>query len=99
MCISWTNKGLNTINMHGATTKIIDLYLNISVFTIHFQVITNSAKVWRYTMGVNGIVVNEDINGYKIYKDLKLCISVFTLMTVIITQHTKTKCTFPKLMF
>jgi len=21
MCISWTNKGLNTINMHGATTK------------------------------------------------------------------------------
>ena len=22
MCISWTNKGLGTINMHGATTKI-----------------------------------------------------------------------------
>ena len=21
MCISWTNKGLNTINMHGATMK------------------------------------------------------------------------------
>ena len=23
MCISWTNKELNTINMHGATTNII----------------------------------------------------------------------------
>ena len=23
MCIGWTNKGLNTINMHDATTKII----------------------------------------------------------------------------
>ena len=23
MCISWTNNGLNTINTHGATTKII----------------------------------------------------------------------------
>ena len=23
MCISWINKGLNTVNMHGATTKII----------------------------------------------------------------------------
>jgi len=22
VCIGWTNKGLNTINMHGATTKI-----------------------------------------------------------------------------
>ena len=50
-------------------------------------------------MGVNGIVVNEGINGYKIYKDLKLCISVVTLMIIIIIQHTQTKCTFPKLMF
>ena len=22
VCISWTNKGFNTTNMHGATTKI-----------------------------------------------------------------------------
>ena len=22
MCISWTNKGLNNINMHGTTTKM-----------------------------------------------------------------------------
>jgi len=50
-------------------------------------------------MGVNGIVVNEGTNGYKIYKDLKLCIIFVTLMTVIIIHYKPTKCTFPKLMF
>jgi len=50
-------------------------------------------------MGVNGIFVNEGINGYKIYKDLKLCIIVVKLMTVIIIRYTQTKCTFSKLMF
>ena len=30
MCLSWTNKGLNTINMHGAITKII-----LCMFILH----------------------------------------------------------------
>jgi len=30
VCVSWTNKGLNTINMRGATTKIV-----LCMFKLH----------------------------------------------------------------
>ena len=37
MCISWTNKGLNTINMHCATTKNkLSLYIWFAVKACNF---------------------------------------------------------------
>jgi len=35
VCVTWTSKGLNTINMHGATTMIMQLL--ISVTSNHHQ--------------------------------------------------------------
>jgi len=46
VCISWTNKGLNTINMHGATMKNACNVVDSAIVTQWQWLFVNGCECW-----------------------------------------------------